>query len=121
MFKDIPVEVGIIYEGQRIRKPDMHIELGGPDIEAKFELTRAKTMDEIEDGKISILGPDIHEMKEGSSNPLGLYVEVAGEKIEENLEGVVERRLHDFCNYIEGFMHLNQRYDIWMRLSKKSF
>ncbi|NIR88061.1 acetyl-CoA decarbonylase/synthase complex subunit beta, partial [Candidatus Bathyarchaeota archaeon] len=22
---------------------------------------------------------------------------------------------------IEGFMHLNQRYDIWLRLNKKSF
>jgi len=48
-------------------------------------------------------------------------VEVAGKEVEEELEGVIERRIHEFCNYIEGFMHLNQRYDIWLRLSKKSF
>ncbi|MEM2098958.1 MAG: CO dehydrogenase/CO-methylating acetyl-CoA synthase complex subunit beta, partial [Candidatus Bathyarchaeia archaeon] len=35
--------------------------------------------------------------------------------------GVIERRIHGYLNYIEGFMHLNQRYDIWMRLGKKSF
>jgi acetyl-CoA decarbonylase/synthase complex subunit beta len=34
---------------------------------------------------------------------------------------VIERRIHGYLNFIEGFMHLNQRYDIWLRLSKKSF
>jgi len=29
MFKDIPVDVGIIYEGERIRGRDMQVELGG--------------------------------------------------------------------------------------------
>ena len=48
-------------------------------------------------------------------------VEVAGKEVEEELEGVFERRLHEFNNYIQGWMHLNQRYDIWMRLSKDSF
>ncbi|HJW65571.1 MAG TPA: CO dehydrogenase/CO-methylating acetyl-CoA synthase complex subunit beta, partial [Candidatus Bathyarchaeia archaeon] len=57
----------------------------------------------------------------GSSNPFGILVEVAGKQLEEGLESVVERRIHAFCNYVEGLMHLNQRYDIWMRLSKKSF
>ncbi|HID17166.1 TPA: CO dehydrogenase/CO-methylating acetyl-CoA synthase complex subunit beta, partial [Candidatus Bathyarchaeota archaeon] len=47
--------------------------------------------------------------------------EVAGKDVEEDLEGIIERRIHEYCNYIEGFMHLNQRYDIWLRLSKKSF
>ena len=41
--------------------------------------------------------------------------------IEEDLEGVIERRIHEYLNFIEGFMHLNQRYDIWIRLGKKSF
>ena len=121
MFDDIPVDVGIVYEGERIRKDDMYIELGGLKIDHKFELVRTRGMDEIEDGKISIVGPDIKEMKEGDSYPFGLYIEVAGKKIETDLEGVIERRIHDFTNFIEGFMHLNQRYDIQMRLSKKSF
>jgi len=121
MFKDIPVDVGIIYEGERIRKKDMQVELGGPDAEAKFELVRVKKPEEVKDEKIAIIGPDIKDMKEGSTHPFGIFVEVAGKQIEPELEGVIERRIHEYCNYIEGFMHLNQRYDIWLRLNKKSF
>jgi acetyl-CoA decarbonylase/synthase complex subunit beta len=121
IFKDIPVDVGVIYEGERIRKPDMYVELGGPKTDSKFELVKARKMDEIEDGKIQIIGPDLKDLEEGKSYPFGIFVEVAGKEIEEDLEGVIERRIHEYCNYIEGFMHLNQRYDIWCRLSKKSF
>jgi len=121
MFEDIPVDVGIIYEGERIRGRDMRIELGGPREEYKFELVQARGMDEIEDGKVTIIGQDISDFPERTNTPFGLIIEVAGEEVEKDLEGVVERRLHEYCNFIEGFMHLNQRYDIQMRLSKKSF
>jgi len=121
MFEDIPVDIGVIYEGERIRRKDMYVELGGPKQEAKFELVRVKGLDEVEDGKIAVVGPDIKDMQEGNNYPLGIYIEVAGKDIEEDLEGVIERRIHEYCNFIEGFMHLNQRYDIWLRLSKKSF
>jgi acetyl-CoA decarbonylase/synthase complex subunit beta len=112
-FDDMPVDVGVIYEGERVRKAQMLVELGGPQQEHKYELCRAKNMDEIEDMKVFIEGPDISEMKEGESYPFGMVIEVAGEQIEEELEGVFERRMHEFCNYIQGFMHLNQRYDIF--------
>jgi acetyl-CoA decarbonylase/synthase complex subunit beta len=121
MFEDIPVDVGVIYEGERIRRKNMQLELGGPKQEKKFELVRAKKMDEIEDEKTSIIGPDIKDLAEGSSVPFGIYIEVAGKDVEKDLEGVIERRIHEYCNFIEGIMHLNQRYDIWLRLSKKSF
>lgn len=121
LFEDIPVDVGIIYEGERIRGRDMQVELGGPREEYKFELVQAKEMDEIEDGEITIIGDDISELPEGTNSPFGMIIEVAGEEIEKDLEGVIERRLHEYVNFIEGFMHLNQRYDIQMRLSKKSF
>jgi acetyl-CoA decarbonylase/synthase complex subunit beta len=121
MFEDIPVDVGVIYEGERIRRKDMYVELGGPDQEAKFELVRAKGLNEVEDEKITVVGPDLKDVKEGSSIPLGIYIEVAGKNVEEELEGVIERRIHEYCNFIEGLMHLNQRYDIWLRLNKKSF
>jgi acetyl-CoA decarbonylase/synthase complex subunit beta len=121
MFEDIPVDIGIIYEGERIRGRDMQIELGGPREEEKFELVIAKEMDEIEDGKIEIIGPDLPDLAEGTNTPFGLIIEVAGSEIEKDLEGVIERRLHEYVNFIEGFMHLNQRYDIQLRLSKKSY
>jgi acetyl-CoA decarbonylase/synthase complex subunit beta len=121
MFKDIPVDVGVIYEGERIRRKQMQVELGGPSIKEKFELAKVKPLNEVEDGKITIIGPDIKDMKEGEAYPLGILVEVAGSTIDQQLEGVIERRIHGYMNFIEGFMHLNQRYDIWIRLGKKSF
>jgi len=121
MFKDIPVDVGVIYEGERVRKAEMYVEFGGTEVPNKFELVKVRQIDRIEDGKINIVGPDIMDMSQGSSLPLGILIEVAGEQVEEDLEGVIERRIHYYCNYIEGLMHLNQRYDIWLRLSKKSF
>ena len=121
MFKDIPVDVGVIYEGERIRRNDMQIELGGPSQKEKFELAKVKSLEEIEDGKITIIGPDIKDLKEGGAYPLGILVEAAGANIDQGLEGVIERRIHGYMNFIEGFMHLNQRYDIWLRLGKKSF
>jgi acetyl-CoA decarbonylase/synthase complex subunit beta len=121
MFKDIPVDVGVIYEGERIRRNDMQVELGGPSIKEKFELAKVRPMDAIEDGKVTIIGPDIKDMKEGGAYPLGILVEAAGPTLDSQLEGVIERRIHGYLNYIEGFMHLNQRYDIWIRLGKKAF
>lgn len=121
MFKDIPVEVGVIYEGERIRRNDMQVELGGPTVKEKFELAKVRQMEEIEDGKITIIGPDLKDMKEGGAYPFGILVETAGSTLDQGLEGVIERRIHGYLNYIEGFMHLNQRYDIWMRVGKKSF
>ena len=121
MFDDIPVDVGVIYEGERIRRDNMQVELGGPKQAAKFELVRAKKMDEVEDEKVTIIGPDLKDLPEGGNVPFGIYIEVAGKDIEEDLEGVTERRIHEYLNFIEGIMHLNQRYDIWIRVSKKSF
>ncbi|MEM2134090.1 MAG: CO dehydrogenase/CO-methylating acetyl-CoA synthase complex subunit beta [Candidatus Freyarchaeota archaeon] len=121
MFDDIPVDVGVVYEGERIRGKDMQFEFGGPNVEQKFELVQARDMKEIEDGKIIIQGPDLKDLEEGKSYPLGILVEVAGKEIEKDLEAVLERRIHEFINFVEGFMHLNQRYDIWLRLSKASY
>jgi len=120
MFADIPVDVGIVYEGERIRKKDMYVELGGPKVKYKFELFRIKKAEEIEDGQVKIIGPDITELEEGKSYPFGILIEAYGKDLEPDAEGVLERRIHEYCNYIEGFMHLNQRYDIWLRLGKKA-
>jgi acetyl-CoA decarbonylase/synthase, CODH/ACS complex subunit beta len=121
MFENIPVEVGLVHEGERIRKNDMHIELGGPSVSEKFEIVRVRPGNGVTDGSITVIGPDIADLKEGESYPLGIIVEISGPQLEKDLEGVIERRIHEYSNYIEGFMHLNQRYDIWIRLSKKSF
>ena len=119
-FSDIPVDVGPQYEGQRVRGPEMYVELGGPKVKYKFELFRVKRPEEIDDGKVILIGPDIPELEEGSSIPYAVIIEGAGRGLEPEGEGVLERRIHEFSNYIQGYMHLNQRYEIWLRISKKS-
>ncbi|MFX0071140.1 MAG: CO dehydrogenase/CO-methylating acetyl-CoA synthase complex subunit beta [Candidatus Hermodarchaeota archaeon] len=120
-FSDMPVDVGPVYEGERIRAKQMYVELGGPKIEKHFELVRVKLDKEIKDGQVKIIGPDLKDMKEGSTHPIGIFVEVAGKQLEEDLEAVFERRIHEFCNFVNGIMHLNQRYTNWMRVSKAAF
>jgi acetyl-CoA decarbonylase/synthase complex subunit beta len=121
MFDSIPVEVGLVHEGERVRKQEMQVELGGPTVPEKFEIVRVRPVDQITDGAVEIIGPDFAQMEAGKAYPIGILVEIAGKNVEPDLEGVVERRIHEYSNYIEGFMHLNQRYDIWIRLSKKSY
>ena len=119
-FKEIsPVDVGIIYEGERLRWKETHVELGGINCDKKFELVKARNMDEIEDEKTIVIGKDLDELEPENTYRIGLLIEVAGAQIEQELEGVVERRIHDFTNWISGVMHLNQRYDVVFRIGKK--
>ncbi len=120
MFSDIPVNIGVVYEGERIRKQTMHVESGGPQVKEKFEILRVKDLPDINDGEVRVLGPDLPDMAIGSSIPVGICVMVAGAKLETDMESVMERRIHDFCNWIEGFMHLNQRDTIWIRADKRA-
>lgn len=116
-MEDLPVDIGLIYEGERIRKSNMYVDLAGPKSKGA-ELLIAVPPEEVEDEKIEVIGPDIPDMKEGSKSPFGVFIKVSGETLEEDLEGVFERRIHDFSNYVQGFMHLNSRDIIWCRVSK---
>ena len=111
----MPVDVGPVYEGERIRGNQMYVELGGPKVDKKFELVRVNQ--KVTDGKVTIKGIDLKDMEKGSRHPIGIFVEVAGSQLEEDLEAVFERRIHEFCNFVNGIMHLNQRYTNWMRIS----
>ncbi|MDM8000331.1 MAG: CO dehydrogenase/CO-methylating acetyl-CoA synthase complex subunit beta [Dehalococcoidia bacterium] len=118
---DFHVDIGPQYEGETIRKDGMYVEFGGPNVKAKFELVTLKSAEEVEHEKVELIGPDIKDMREGSSQPLAIMVDIAGEALEKDMEPVIERRIHMYANYIEGVYHMNQRNDIWIRLSKESF
>jgi len=118
---EFPVDVGPQYEGEAIRKGEYQVEFGGPQVREKFELATLKSPDEIEDEKVEVVGPDIKDMEEGGSYPLAILVDFAGAEAEKDMEPVIERRIHMYCNYIEGFWHMAQRDDIWLRLAKRSF
>ncbi|MGL5512585.1 MAG: CO dehydrogenase/CO-methylating acetyl-CoA synthase complex subunit beta, partial [Sporomusa sp.] len=113
----VPITVGPAFEGETIRKKDAHVEFGGGR-STGFELVRMCEADEVEDGKIQVIGPEIDEMAEGSVYPLGIMVDIYGRKMQEDFEGVLERRVHYFTNYGEGLWHVAQRDMSWIRISK---
>ncbi len=117
MADEFPFEISPMFEGERVRKDDMYVELAGPKSKG-FELVNAVGLDEIEDGKFTLIGPELSEMEEGGRYPLAMIYRIAGELVEPDLEAIVERRNHDFQNYFQGVMHLNQRYDVWLRINK---
>ncbi|MBI9098584.1 MAG: CO dehydrogenase/CO-methylating acetyl-CoA synthase complex subunit beta [Spirochaetaceae bacterium] len=113
----IPVLYGAGFEGERVRKEDMYVQFGGKYSEA-FELLLMKPIDEVEDGKIEVIGPEIEDMKEGEAYPLAMMVEVAGRDFQEDFETVLERRMHEFISCANGIFHMGQRAIIWLRISK---
>ncbi|MBI4026661.1 MAG: CO dehydrogenase/CO-methylating acetyl-CoA synthase complex subunit beta [Verrucomicrobia bacterium] len=115
----IPVPFGAGFEGERVRKEDMHAQFGGQYTDA-FELLRMKPLDQIEDGKIEVIGPEIDGMKEGEAFPLGILIDVAGREFQEDFESVVERRIHHYISCANGIFHMGQRSIIWVRISKEA-
>lgn len=114
---DVPIIIGPAFEGETIRKADMYVEMGGGRSEA-FELVKMVGEDDIEDGKITVTGPELKDIAEGSKVPFGLKVKIYGRKMQEDFEGVLERRIHYFINYGEGIWHVAQRDINWLRISK---
>lgn len=117
MFENIPVDVSPMHEGERIRAAKMFVEFAGP---KSMGAELIQVVDDIEDGKLEVVGPELADMTQGEIYPLGISVKIQGEKLESELEGVIERRIHELSNYVKGFMHLNQRDQIWCRVSQEA-
>ncbi len=117
---DIPVSYSPAYEGERISKDQMHVELGGPKADG-FEFCQTLPIDKVEDGKFTVVGPDLADMEVGKVYPLAIWVEVAGRNMQADFEPILERQIHHLLNGAEGILHIGQRDILWMRVSKKSF
>lgn len=117
MAEEYPFDISPMYEGERIRRKEMYAEFYEP--EARVELvTSVENPEDIEDGKFTLIGPDIDELEEGETYPYGMIYKVYGEEVEKDLEPVIERRNHELQGYIEGYMHMGQRDTLWIRVSK---
>jgi len=116
----IPVAYGPAFEGERIRKEDTHAEFGGNKTLA-FEYVTSVEYDQINDGEIKIIGPDIDTIQPGGRLPLGIWVEVAGRKMQPDFEPILERQIHHLVNGAEGIWHMGQRDIVWTRVSKAGF
>ena len=115
---DFPFDINPMYEGERIRREQMFVELAGPQ-KPGFELVICEEDPEnVNDEHVTLIGPDIDEMEEGGVYAYAMIYKVYGKEVEKDLEAVLERRNHEFQSYIQGYMHLNQRSEIWIRISK---
>ncbi len=113
----IPVAFAAAFEGEIIRKADMHNECWSSK-NPTAELVVMRELNEIEDHKITIVGPDLDEVKDLA---LATYVEVAGKKMQVDFESVIERKFHAWFNYMEGVMHTGQRNQVRVRVSNAAF
>ncbi|MGO8683090.1 MAG: acetyl-CoA decarbonylase/synthase complex subunit alpha/beta [Thermoleophilia bacterium] len=116
----IPVSFGTAFEGERVRKENLHMEFGGRHARA-FEFVRMADADSIDDGKIIVDGPDLDSCEPGGAMNLGIIVDVAGRKMQKDFESIIERNFHNFINCAESVQHVGQRDIAWIRISNQAF
>ena len=117
---DIPVNFGAAFEGERVRKDDLYAECGGGKTQA-VEWVTSKRMEEVEDGKVEVFGPDLPDLPQDKIPmrlPLAIVVEVAGRAFQPDFEPILERQIHHLVNYAQGVMHIGQRDIAWYRIGK---
>ena len=117
---DIPVAFASAFEGEIIRRKDMRVEFDGSRVDC-IELVQTKAMDEVEDHKITVVGPEIDTFEPGSKHSLAYLVEVAGKKMQPDFEPVIERKFHNYINCIEGVYHTGQRDMFRIRISNEAY
>ncbi len=113
----IPVAYSAAFEGERVRREQLHVEFGRQ-ISPAFEFLQGRELHEIEDGKITVEGPDLDSVEPGGTMPLGILVDVAGRKFQKDFEPILERQVHRFLNGAMGVMHIGQRDMPWIRVSR---
>ena len=84
------------------------------------EWVTSKRMDEVEDGKIEAIGPEVTDAEAESALPLAIVVEVAGREMQEDYEPILERQIHHLINYAQGLFHQGQRDIAWLRIGKQA-
>jgi acetyl-CoA synthase len=115
----IPVSYGPAFEGERVRGEDIYLEMGGGKTIA-VEWTTSKRMEEVEDGRVEVIGPDVKDVAAGTRLHFAMVAEVAGRAFQEDFEPILERQNHHLINQAQGIMHIGQRDIAWLRISKQA-
>jgi acetyl-CoA synthase len=115
----VPVAYGPAFEGERVRGEDIYLECGGGRT-PMVEWVTTKRMEEVEDGKVEVIGPELSDVEPGSRLPFAIAVEVAGREMQDDFEPILERQIHHLINYAQGVMHIGQRDIAWIRIAKQA-
>lgn len=115
----VPVAYGAAFEGERVRGEDIYLECGGGRTQM-VEWVTTKRMEEVIDGKVEVIGPEITDVPAKSKLPMAIAIEVAGREMQPDYEPILERQVHHLINYAQGVMHIGQRDIAWLRVSKQA-
>jgi len=100
---DIPAAYGPAFEGERVRKDDLYLECGGGRT-LGVELLVSKEMDEVQDGLVTVEGPEMTDVKEGAKLPLAILAEVAGRQMQSDFEPILERQEKPMANTADVYV-----------------
>ena len=75
---DIPVGYAAAFEGERVRKDDMHVQFG---FKYSDSVEYAKMVEpaDIQDGDVELIGPDIDTVEPGGAMPMAIEILIAGQ------------------------------------------
>jgi acetyl-CoA decarbonylase/synthase complex subunit beta len=105
-----------------IRKGAYHIEFGGPKVDYTgfFFTDICDDPDEVEDGKVTLYGPDVNEILPESTVPFGLHMKTWGENLSHWHMEYAGRVLMTGLMTMEGWMVTGGPFEPWFRVSKKA-
>ena len=114
----LPISVGNRANSGIILREDTRIELGGPDAGSCACFLVTEDLSLLQDGKITLIGPDIPETS-GPSLPFGQVVVMGGSEL-----GLEEPELLQHLRFIgdqiEGYMVRSLSQNLWSRVSKNA-
>jgi len=117
LIEEIPVKVGAGASPGIILRSDTYVELGSPDAGSCALLMWTDNPSLVNDGRITLIGPDIPESG-GASLPFGQIVLVAGAELSEQEHSVLDQSQY-VADRIEGYMIKSTPERMWSRVGKE--
>lgn len=122
VFDGVTYDIGARWAGQRIRKGDYFLELGGPKhgYNSLWLIEIVHDEEKVDDGRVEVIGPEITELEEGTSRPFCFWLKFYGKDLVDEHLDTLTRFVYFVVELGEGWMLLNTRDTIWLRLNKES-
>lgn len=118
LVRGLPVGVGTQERTSLILKEDTFVELGNPSVASCAFVIWSDDLSCVEDGRITLIGPDIQE-SEGESLPFGQVIIVGGTELKD--EHYLDLERTQFASdQIEGYMLRSVPRRVWSRVSKNA-
>ena len=103
-----------------VRKGEYWAEYGGPKTNymSFFDAYRVVDGDDIVDGRIELIGPDIPEQEPEATYPLAMTIRIWGSELKEEQTDYALRGILMGVMWTEGWMFTGTKDTIWIRVSK---